>query len=127
MVYVKQAVQDAESHVEAVGQDEAHSTSPPCQHVGQEQERQGQSQHHKVIPEDKTQAKLNESDTRFIISSWKSVFISVLLVDLLLAHGSKYKTLGDTVYGEKENVAAVASQQSGPLTKHMKMYRTNFG
>lgn len=127
MAYVKQAVYDAESHVEAVGQDEAHSTSPPCQHVGQEQERQGQSQHHKVIPEDETQAKLHESDRWFIISSRKSVFISSLLVHLFLAHGSKYKTLGDTVYGEEENIAAVASQQSGPLKKDMKMYKTNFG
>lgn len=54
LVYVKHAVQDAEAHVKAVCQYKANSTSPPCQQVGQEQERHGQSQHHKVIPEDKT-------------------------------------------------------------------------
>lgn len=54
-VNVKNTVQDAEAHVKAVCQYEAHTASPPCQHVGQEQERQGESQHHQVIPEDKTQ------------------------------------------------------------------------
>ncbi|KAG7233137.1 hypothetical protein INR49_007433 [Caranx melampygus] len=34
-------------------------------------------------------------------------------VHLLLAHGSKDKTLGDSVDSEQEDVAAVASQQSG--------------
>lgn len=41
-----------------------------------------------------------------------------LLVNFLLAHGGKYKTLCDTINGEQENIAAVASQQSGPFEKH---------
>lgn len=49
---VKKAVRDAEAHVEAVGQYEADTSGPPRQHVGQEQERHRQAQHHQVIPED---------------------------------------------------------------------------
>lgn len=45
-VYVKKTVQDSETHVQAVCQYEAHGTGPPCQHVGQEEEGHGQSQHH---------------------------------------------------------------------------------
>ncbi len=45
-----------------------------------------------------------------------NIFI-FLLVDLFLAHGSKYKTFRYTVYSEQENIAAVDSQQRGSFTK----------
>lgn len=40
-----------------------------------------------------------------------------LLVNLLLAHGSKHKTLRYTIHSEQENIAAVASQQIWPFNK----------
>lgn len=42
-----------------------------------------------------------------------SCMSALLLVNLFLAHSSKYKTLCYAVDGEQEDVATVASQQTG--------------
>lgn len=43
-----------------------------------------------------------------------------LLVNLFLAHGSKYEALCYTIYSEQENIAAVAAQQGGTFNKGTK-------
>lgn len=114
--YVKQTVQDSEAHVKAVCQYEAHGTGPPRQHVGQEQEGHGQSQHHQIIPKKIEQVWTSLGANRMCLTlTWTSVF---LLVYLVLAHSSKYKALCYTVDGEQEDVAAVASQQTRAFHKY---------
>lgn len=109
VVYVEQAVEDAEAHVQTVCQNEAHTSSPPGEDVGQEEEGHGKSQHHQVVPEEtKKQKVLNDEGEQ---SQCLCVFLTFLLVDLFLAHGSKYKTLRHTVDSHEEDVAAVAAQQ----------------
>lgn len=55
VIYKQYAVQNAKAHIETVGQYEADAPSPPCEHVGQDKERNRQAEHDKVIPTGATQ------------------------------------------------------------------------
>ena len=51
------------------------------------------------------------------------VLSTILLVNLFLAHSSKYKALCYTIYSKQEDIAAVTSQQTGPFNEiHSKLF-----